>query len=302
MLDYDFDLIDRLIDRELSNSVSTVPPINTIREGESVLGNSVTSRHIPERKSSGRDSMDAGPSKRDEADRGRSVGKDHMNKLEQSKREDCSVMVMGLHPESGDREVYEFFSKEAGKVRDVHVIRDQRTGKSKGVAYVEFYLQEAVIKALACNGRTIHGALIRVKASGAEKNRAAEAQKVAQTQQQDKPVMLYLMGLSGPLTHMTDTELREILSPFGKIDYVSIGRCPYSGKSRGFAYVQFLRAVDAREAMACMNGFQLAGQSIQIGYLTRSLESGGSTPITEGDFIRSNEHRVHLMETLRDRL
>ena len=77
---------------------------------------------------------------------------------------------MDLNPAAGEKDVYEFFSQAAGKVgfflsvenanatrvldvsffarnypptqvRDVQIIRDQRTQKSKGIAYVEFYTQ-----------------------------------------------------------------------------------------------------------------------------------------------------------------
>jgi RNA-binding protein 39 len=209
-------------------------------------------------------------------------------------------MVMGLHPNVGDRDVYEFFSKEAGKVRDVYVIRDQRTGKSKGVAYIEFYLHDSILKALACNGRTINGLPIRVQASGAEKNRAAEAQKAEQVQQQEKPVTLYILGLTGQLAAINEADLKILFAPFGDIDYVDIGKCPYSGRNRGFAYLQFSRAADAREAMACLNGFDLGGYTLQVGYLARSLgyDSKHSPKDEDGEYLRSNQQRMQVMQSL----
>ena len=38
-------------------------------------------------------------------------------------------------------------------VRYVQIIRDPRSGKSKGLAYIEFYQPESVFKALACTGQ-----------------------------------------------------------------------------------------------------------------------------------------------------
>ena len=210
-------------------------------------------------------------------------------------------MVMGLHPTCGDRDVYEFFSKEAGKVRDLYVVRDPKTGKSRGVAYVEFYLPESIMKALGCNGRMICGyGPIRVQASGAEKNRAAVAQREATTSLQDKPIVLYIMGLNGPLTAMKDSQLKDLFSPFGSIEYATIGRCPYTGKGRGYAKVLFTKAADAREAMTCMNGFEMGGQTLQVGYLSGSLGSAGDQRI-EDDLLRSNQDRVKLMDSLLNR-
>jgi RNA-binding protein 39 len=212
-------------------------------------------------------------------------------------------MVMGLHPSCGDREVYEFFSKEAGKVRDLYVVRDPRTGKSRGVAYVEFYLQDSILKALACNGRMIHGhGPIRVQASGAEKNRAAVAQREATVSMQDKPIVLYVMGLNGILTEMTESELKSLFLPFGDIEYANIGRCPYTGRGRGYAKILFAKAADAREAMACMNGFQLAGQTFQVGYLSGSLgDASRSSRAEDPDLLKTNQDRARVMVSLMNR-
>jgi RNA-binding protein 39 len=201
---------------------------------------------------------------------------------------------MGVPPAAGEREVYEFFSREAGKVRDIQIIRDTRTGKSKGVAYVEFYLQDAVMKALACNGRPIMGYPIRVQASGAEKNRAAEAEKAVQIQLQEKPIMLYISGLNGILSHMDDSDLRKMFEAFGAVEFCRMGRCPYTNKSRGFAHLQFSRAADAREAMSCLNEFEICHEKILVGYLTRSLDGDVENEVT----VRSAEDRIQVMEAL----
>jgi len=305
MPDYDFDLLDQLIDEELYG-VSLNPPKQPNRENRE---NDRDSRYRRERRSRSRsahrDKRRRSESSNDNRDRERrpEQSKKHQSEHERSQREDCSIMIMGLHPQVGDREVYEFFSKEAGRVRDVYVIRDQRTGKSKGVSYVEFYLSDSVLKALACNGRTLMGLPIRVQASGAEKNRAAQAQKVAQSQLQERPITLYIMGMNGPLSAIEDDDLKQIFSPFGDIDYVNIGRCPYTGRNRGFAHLQFSRAADARDAMSCLNGIDLGGYVLQVGYLSGSLDK--ERPETRRDddneYIRSNEQRTRVMNSLMSR-
>ena len=62
-------------------------------------------------------------------------------------------------------------------MRDIRLIRDQRSGKSKGVGYVEFYDLESVMKALALNGIAFKGQPLLVQASMAEKNRMAQMAK-----------------------------------------------------------------------------------------------------------------------------
>jgi RNA-binding protein 39 len=327
-MDYDFDFVERLIDlethpkkvsldkygrldrQEQKRSVSRSRSRSHNRRKRSRQGDRRSRSGSYERMSRGsrRQSPDSRERRADE-ERRRRQEEDRKKHHDRSRREDCSVMVMGLHPSCGDREVYEFFSKEAGKVRDLYVVRDQRTGKSRGVAYVEFYLQESIMKALACNGRMISGhGPIRVQASGAEKNRAAVAQREATSSLQEKPIVLYIMGLTGPLSAMTEAELKSIFSPFGEIEYATITRCPYTGRGRGHAKILFTKAADAREAMACLNGFELAGETLQVGYLSGSLgtvESGTTSRADSGEdgveYIRSNEERAKLMDTLTNR-
>jgi len=302
--DFDFDIIDQLIDEELYG-ISRRPL-------QKDKGRSQADRHrrVGDRRSRSRSThreKRRRSSSEDERDRRHEDSRQDQAKKQQSEhdrsqREDCSIMVMGLHPQVGDREVYEFFSKEAGKVRDVYVIRDQRTGKSKGVSYVEFYLSDSVLKALACNGRSIMGLPIRVQASGAEKNRAAQAQKAAQVQRQERPITLYIMGMNGPLSEITEDDLKKIFGPFGDIDYVNIGRCPYTGRNRGFAHLQFSRALDARDAMACLNGIDLGGYILQVGYLSRTLDKDQLETRRQRDddseYIRSTEERTRVMHSL----
>jgi len=69
-------------------------------------------------------------------------------------------------------------SKEhIGKVRDIRIIRDARNGRSKGIAYVEFYDQDSVLKAIALSGKNFMGNAIKFQHSQAEKNRLAAANK-----------------------------------------------------------------------------------------------------------------------------
>jgi RNA-binding protein 39 len=53
-----------------------------------------------------------------------------------------------------------FMSASIGKVVDIKVIRDPRTGRSKGAAYVEFESQESVMLAVAMSGQQVMGKFI----------------------------------------------------------------------------------------------------------------------------------------------
>jgi len=66
--------------------------------------------------------------------------------------------VNRLHLRADEQEIYKFFkTNECGKVRDIKIIKDARSGKSKGLAYVEFFTPESVLMGLACNGKQLMG-------------------------------------------------------------------------------------------------------------------------------------------------
>ncbi len=82
------------------------------------------------------------------------------------------------------RDDLEDFFKQAGKVAEVHLIRDTRTKKSKGLAYIEMDSVESVPKALALCGQLVLGLPCIVQASQAERNRDA----LVRLNQQNNPV------------------------------------------------------------------------------------------------------------------
>lgn len=50
-----------------------------------------------------------------------------------SEREDCTILVNRLHLKADEQHIYKFFkNNECGKIRDIKIIKDSRSGKSKG--------------------------------------------------------------------------------------------------------------------------------------------------------------------------
>ena len=52
---------------------------------------------------------------------------------EEALRDDCTVLMSRIHLQADEKEIYTFLTKAGiGKFRDIRLIRDQRSGKSKG--------------------------------------------------------------------------------------------------------------------------------------------------------------------------
>eukprot|EP00931_Biecheleriopsis_adriatica_P090314 TRINITY_DN64317_c0_g1_i1.p1 TRINITY_DN64317_c0_g1~~TRINITY_DN64317_c0_g1_i1.p1 ORF type:complete len:159 (-),score=37.20 TRINITY_DN64317_c0_g1_i1:82-528(-) len=96
---------------------------------------------------------------------------------EDAKRMDRTVMLVGLSLRADERNVFEFFTGRAGTVKDVQIIRDARTGRSKGVAYVEFGTAEGMVKALGMSGQTIQGAKVTIQQSQVAEGRGTKASR-----------------------------------------------------------------------------------------------------------------------------
>ena len=74
----------------------------------------------------------------------------------EAQRDDCTVLVYRLNFNATEKEVFNFFARAGiGRVIDIKIIRDARSGKSKGVSYVEFESQESVLLAVALSGQPI---------------------------------------------------------------------------------------------------------------------------------------------------
>jgi len=81
-----------------------------------------------------------------------------------------TIMCMQLAALVGPRELEDFFQK-LGQVREVKMIADKNSRRSKGIAYVEFHDETTVDSALLLSGTKLFGVPIIVQRTMAEKNR-----------------------------------------------------------------------------------------------------------------------------------
>ncbi|XP_024028785.1 RNA-binding protein 39 isoform X1 [Morus notabilis] len=199
-------------------------------------------------------------------------------------RDQRTVFAYQISLKADERDVYEFFSR-AGKVRDVRLIMDRNSRRSKGVGYIEFYDVMSVPMAIALSGQPLLGQPVMVKPSEAEKNLVQSTTAVASG----------AGGLIGPYsggarrlyvgnlhTNIKEEDLRQVFGAFGPVELVQlpldeIGHC------KGFGFVQFSRLEDARNSLSLNGQLDIGGRTIKVSAVTDQMgaqDLGGNT----GDF------------------
>ncbi|KAK9950007.1 hypothetical protein M0R45_005514 [Rubus argutus] len=151
-------------------------------------------------------------------------------------RDQRTVFAYQMPLKATERDVYEFFSR-AGKVRDVRLIMDRNSRRSKGVGYIEFYDAMDVPMAIALSGQ-------------------------------------YLLGQPGTcILHMTETHLREIFEPFGPVELVQLPLDLETSQCKGFGFVQFAHLEHAKAAQSLNGKLEIAGRTIKVSSVTDHVGS-----------------------------
>lgn len=228
---------------------------------------------------------------------------DHVGYSTLVEKDELTLLVRSLHPRTDEFELFKLFS-EAGKVTDVKLLRDDRSGKCIGVAYIEMAATSGVDAALNLSGQTLCGSAIVVQRSMALKNRMASqgataneiknvgAQLALDSQSAASAGAAGAMGLvpppppavggavagasSGGLEpgikiyaggldfSFTEEMVKEIFAPFGALDRVDLQKDQVTQQSKGFAFVHFRRASDGMTCVQQMDGSNIAGRTIKV--------------------------------------
>ncbi|KAI4992966.1 hypothetical protein ZWY2020_007279 [Hordeum vulgare] len=190
-------------------------------------------------------------------------------------RDQRTVFAYQLSLKADERDVYEFFSR-AGKVRDVRLIMDRNSRRSKGVGYIEFYDVMSVPMAITLNNQLLLGQPVAVKPSEAEKNlvQSNASSSVAASGGARK---LYVGNLHA---NITEEQLRLVFEPFGLVELVQLPVDPLTGLCKGFGFVQFARLEDAKAAQSLNGQLDIAGKVIKVSAVTDHVgaQASGAAP------------------------
>lgn len=187
-------------------------------------------------------------------------------------RDQRTLFILQIARQTRPRDLEEFFSA-VGSVRDVRIITDSRTGRSKGIAYVEFWEEESVPLGLALSGQKLLGAPLVIQRTCAERNRAANA-TIGTTlgfgpAPSKGPCKLHVSQLH---PNITESMLDGIFDAFGRVEKIEVIKDP-AGNSMGYGFVTFKLTEDGTKAMEQLNGFEIAGKPIKVTIVDEDEES-----------------------------
>ena len=70
----------------------------------------------------------------------------------------------------------------------------------------------------------------------------------------------------------TEADLRTLFEPFGEVEHISVINDRETGRPRGFAFVEMADDHEAAEAMASLNGREVAGRALRVNEAVPRLE------------------------------
>ena len=72
----------------------------------------------------------------------------------------------------------------------------------------------------------------------------------------------------------TESSVRALFEPYGKVDRVNVVTDRDTGRSRGFAFVEMADSAEADRAIAALNGADLNGRALNVNEARPKPEGG----------------------------
>ena len=233
--------------------------------------------------------------------------KEGIRQMEEAESFDRTILMYSFPNEVNEKKIFNFFaSYDVLPIIDIKLLRDSRTGRSKNCCYVEFDTKERAKQALNLTGQLICGQPCQIVSSQAEKNRQALALKLKKEKDKEKtglmnnivkysksneqidindaPMKIYVGGLTENLSNITEDDLCNIFG-FGEIDSIELHKDPITGRSKGYAFIQFHRGSKAKEVIQAMNGFVYQGKALKVG------EANENNTVIKGKMLVAEQQR-----------
>jgi len=237
--------------------------------------------------------------------------KDGIRQIEEAESFDRTILMYSFPNEVNEKKIFNFFASfDILPIIDIKLLRDSRTGRSKNCCYVEFDTKDRARQAINLNGQLLCGQPCQIVSSQAEKNRQALAHKLKKEKEgenpglmnnivkysksneqidiNDAPMKIYVGGLTENLSNITEDDLCNIFG-FGEIDSIELHKDPITGRSKGYAFIQFHRGSKAKEAIQAMNGFVYQGKALKVG------EANENNTVIKGKMFLAKQQQQQQM-------
>lgn len=176
-----------------------------------------------------------------------------------------------------ERDLRHYFKKQGIRIIDISMLRDKKTGRHKGCAYVELRHLEDVPRAVALSGQPppFQRFPILIKASEAEKNYSVPKPLIVDnsTAPSTNVQRVYIGNLDPAVTQ---EHLMALFEPFGSLQKVALQTS--NGMSKGFAFLSFGDASSAYLAIQTMSGQTLLGRGVKTGWAQQAGEQSEEFP------------------------
>ncbi|KAJ3323972.1 hypothetical protein HDV06_000948 [Boothiomyces sp. JEL0866] len=182
-------------------------------------------------------------------------------------RDRRTVFCMQLAARLTSRELGEFL-RPCGRIREAKIVMDKVTRRSKGVAYVEFYDESSVPKAISMTGERLLGIPIIIQASESEKNKIEDHNgNIIQVpiERPPPPIVTNTLYVGSLHPNATEVDLRNAFERYGTVEKINLHFDAETGKSKGFAFIHYRSTSDARYALNRMNHAEILGKPIKVG-------------------------------------
>eukprot|EP01086_Lenisia_limosa_P016673 TRINITY_DN666_c0_g1_i2.p1 TRINITY_DN666_c0_g1~~TRINITY_DN666_c0_g1_i2.p1 ORF type:complete len:304 (+),score=73.75 TRINITY_DN666_c0_g1_i2:137-1048(+) len=175
-----------------------------------------------------------------------------------------TVMVSNLHYKCTKDKLNDFFAP-LGSCFDIRILKD-KSGKAKGMAYVEFTDRSHAMEAVKFTGRRLLDKPVGV--NGTDLTQIAYEglsfeDKAKKGLLSDPQTRVHINNVS---PHVAEEELRRLLEVFGSLHTMVLEKDPISGVSRGYCTAQFNHAMSAYKAVVSMDGLKLDGSILHVSY------------------------------------
>jgi len=227
---------------------------------------------------------------------------------DQKKRLECRIYVGSISYALTEEDIKVPFAT-FGKIVRVDMPREPGTMRSKGFCFIEYDNPDSAKAALSTmNGFELHNRRLKVgppssSSGGAVVNNTPPINPLVIAQQATlagiNPQLAFLQAQqqlnstqptpapSGPKTriyvgsiffNLTQEHVQAVFESFGKIRSCQLIPNPDTGTHKGYGFIDFEEEKSATEAIEHMNGFDLCGRPLKVGWATNPVTQAAPGP------------------------